>query len=414
MSELGSASGEGLALRPGVGGKPEVELLLRRTLEQVLAVGSPPVRRLSYARTSVAFRVADSGDPVTLLLDRQPPALASAGEPAEVEIALTPKQVGEFCAGTLPLPAAILRGEVRVRGPVRKYLEVDPILRGLLHDLSGAAQGNGAGTGRVRGSTEMLDASAFDPELLAIETRDVHKRFGHHEVLTGVDLKIPEGVVSVVLGPSGTGKSVLLQHVIGLTPADRGDVLVRGRSLGRMSRSQLLALRAEMGVMFQDGALFTAMTVYDNVAFPLRQHTDLRERQIREIVMDRLATVGLTAAARKMPNELSGGMRKRAGLARALVLDPGVLLCDEPDSGLDPVRTAMLGELLLAQHAQLGGTILVITHDVALARRISDHIAILWKGKVLEAGMTQEILASDTEFVRQFLAGETLGPLGMD
>jgi phospholipid/cholesterol/gamma-HCH transport system ATP-binding protein len=130
--------------------------------------------------------------------------------------------------------------------------------------------------------------------------------------------------------------------------------------------------------------------------------------------MDRLASVGLSDAAGKMPNQLSGGMRKRAGLARALVLDPGVILCDEPDSGLDPVRTAMLGALLLEQHAQLGGTILVITHDVALARRISDHIAILWRGKVLEAGMTREILESDTDFVRQFLSGETIGPLGMD
>jgi phospholipid/cholesterol/gamma-HCH transport system ATP-binding protein len=242
----------------------------------------------------------------------------------------------------------------------------------------------------------------------------LHKRFGAHHVLTGVDLKIPEGVVSVVLGPSGTGKSVLLRHIIGLMRGDAGEVIVRGRRLSRMSRSQLLALRAEIGVMFQDGALFSTMSVYDNVAFPLRQHTDLDEAEIREIVMEHLSSVGLVNAAGRMPSQLSGGMRKRAGLARALVLDPGVVLCDEPDSGLDPVRTAMLGELLLEQHAELGGTILVITHDVALAKRISDHISILWNGKVLEAGATEAILESDSDFVRQFLEGETSGPLGMD
>jgi phospholipid/cholesterol/gamma-HCH transport system ATP-binding protein len=233
-------------------------------------------------------------------------------------------------------------------------------------------------------------------------------------VLKGVDLKIPEGVVSVVLGPSGTGKSVLLQHVIGLMGSDEGEVIVRGRPLSRMSRSQLLALRTEIGVMFQDGALFSTMNLFDNVAFPLRQHTKLGEKLIREVVMDRLSTVGLADASGKMPNQLSGGMRKRAGLARALVLDPGVLLCDEPDSGLDPVRTALLGDLLLEQHAQIGGTILVITHNVMLATAISDHISILWNGKIVEANMTEVILESGTDFVRQFLAGETRGPLGMD
>jgi phospholipid/cholesterol/gamma-HCH transport system ATP-binding protein len=253
-----------------------------------------------------------------------------------------------------------------------------------------------------------------DPDLLAIETRDLHKSFGSQQVLTGVDLKVPEGVVSVVLGPSGTGKSVLLQHVIGLMRADSGDVIVRGRPLSRMSRSEILSLRTEIGVMFQDGALFSTMNLYDNVAFPLRQHTKLNERGIREVVMERLSAVGLADAAHKMPNELSGGMRKRAGLARALVLDPGVLLCDEPDSGLDPVRTALLGELLLEQHAQIGGTILVITHNVLLARAISDHISILWQGKVIEADMAETIMESGTDFVQQFLRGETRGPLGMD
>jgi phospholipid/cholesterol/gamma-HCH transport system ATP-binding protein len=288
---------------------------------------------------------------------------------------------------------------------VRRYLEVDPILRGLLSRERGD---------RVSAARRTNGATAIDPDLLAIETRDVHKRFGAHRVLEGVDLRIPEGVISVVLGPSGTGKSVLLQHVIGVLRPDAGDVLIRGRALSRMSRAEILALRREIGVMFQDGALFSAMNVYENVAFPLRQHTDLDEREVREIVEDHLASVGLAGAGDRMPNQLSGGMRKRAGLARALVLNPGIVLCDEPDSGLDPVRTALLADLLMEQHAEYGGTMVVVTHNVMLAKRIADHISVLWRGSVLESGLAEEVLASDKDFVQQFLAGETDGPLGMD
>jgi phospholipid/cholesterol/gamma-HCH transport system ATP-binding protein len=156
------------------------------------------------------------------------------------------------------------------------------------------------------------------------------------------------------------------------------------------------------------------MNVYDNVAFPLRQHTDLNESEIREVVMEHLASVGLAHALGRFPFQLSGGMKKRAGLARALAMDPGIVLCDEPDSGLDPVRVSLLGDLLAEQHGRVGGTMLVITHNIDLARRVSDHISILWQGKVLEAGVTDTILSSDDEFVRQFLAGEARGPLGMD
>ena len=217
-----------------------------------------------------------------------------------------------------------------------------------------------------------------------------------------------------MLGPSGTGKSVLLQHVIGLMKPDAGEVLVRGRRLSRMSRSEIHALRREIGVMFQDGALFSTMNVYDNVAFPLRQHTDLNEREISEVVAERLDAVGLRSARDRFPGELSGGMKKRAGLARSLVLEPGILLCDEPDSGLDPVRTSLLGELLVDQHARYGGTMLVVTHNVPLAKQISEHVSVLWRGKVLESGMADEVFESKTDFVRQFLAGEPQGPLGME
>ena len=385
---------------------------LRDTLERSLRCGFPEVNRLSYANTSVSFRVQGDGERVVALLDQTPPRVADNGAPAEIDIEFGPGQADRFANGELPIPAAVATGCVVVNGPIRKYLEVDPILRRLLaHVSDNQTRGTDAGQRRPGAAAR---SNGLEPDLLAIETRDLHKSFGPHRVLAGVDLAIPAGVISVVLGPSGTGKSVLLKHIIGLLRADSGDVLIRGRPLSRMSHEEMLALRTEIGVMFQDGALFSAMNVYDNVAFPLRQHTDLQEREIREVVMERLHAVGLAEAARKMPSQLSGGMKKRAGLARALVIDPGIVLCDEPDSGLDPVRTALLAELLVDQHEVTGGTMLVITHDVALAKRISEHISVLWRGKVLEDGLTEEILSSDSHFVRQFLAGEAAGPLGMD
>jgi phospholipid/cholesterol/gamma-HCH transport system ATP-binding protein len=403
---LGDSGVQAVADHPG-----SIERELRAALARALSTDSPAVGRLSYARTSVRFRVEGGVEPCTLLLDRRPPTLGGADEPAEIEFALTPSQAQALARGDLAMPEAIVSGAVQGRGPVRRYLEVEPIVRGLLRGprYDDRELSNGFPRADSDGPTPPLD-----PDWLAIETRNLHKSFGSTQVLKGANLKIPEGVVSVVLGPSGTGKSVLLQHVIGLMKADQGQVLVRGRPLAKMSRSQLLTLRTEIGVMFQDGALFSTMNLYDNVAFPLRQHTNLREPEIREIVLDQLQRVGLSHAVSRMPNQLSGGMKKRAGLARALVLEPGIIICDEPDSGLDPVRTALLGDLLLEQHSQLGGTIMVITHNIELATRISDHISVLWGGKVIESEMAREILHSDNQFVRQFLAGETRGPLGMD
>jgi phospholipid/cholesterol/gamma-HCH transport system ATP-binding protein len=252
-------------------------------------------------------------------------------------------------------------------------------------------------------------------DFLAIETRDLYKSFGpNSSVLKGASLRVPEGTTSVVLGPSGTGKSVLIKHILGLMKGDSGDVLVHDRPLSRMSRSEILGLRRNIGVMFQDGALFSSMNVYDNVAFPLRQHTDFKEHEVREIVLEHLRAVGLEDASDLAPSELSGGMRKRAGLARSLVLDPGILLCDEPDSGLDPVRTALLGELLKQRHEEIGGTVLVVTHNIALARLIADHVSLLWQGEIVVSGPAGDVFAADDPFVRQFLAGDTAGPLGMD
>lgn len=248
----------------------------------------------------------------------------------------------------------------------------------------------------------------------AVEFVDVHKAFGRNEILKGLNMGLPEGKISMILGPSGTGKSVCIKHMVGLLYPDAGDVLVHGESVPHMTDDELFAMRKKFGVLFQDGALFGSMNLFDNVAFPLRQHTDKGEAEIKEIVMRRLGEVGLADAGDKAPNELSGGMRKRAGFARALVLDPSIVLFDEPDSGLDPVRTALLCELIQEVHEENGGCYCVITHDIMSARRVAEYICVLWKGRIVEAGPAEELFDSDNAFVRQFLGGQATGPLGME
>jgi phospholipid/cholesterol/gamma-HCH transport system ATP-binding protein len=258
-----------------------------------------------------------------------------------------------------------------------------------------------------------------------VEFIDTHKAFGSNPVLNGLNMVLPEGQVSMIIGPSGTGKSVCIKHMVGLLMPDAGDVIVHGQSVPAMPDDQLFEMRKKFGLLFQDGALFGSMNVFDNVAFPLRQHTDKSEEEIASIVVRRLGEVGLGGDVWKMPNELSGGMRKRAGFARALVLEPDILLFDEPDSGLDPVRTALLSRLIVDVHrdmveeAQEKGklhmpTFAVITHDVMTARRIGDYINVLWKGRLVDAGPSEEMLNSENPFIRQFLGGEADGPLTMD
>jgi phospholipid/cholesterol/gamma-HCH transport system ATP-binding protein len=259
-----------------------------------------------------------------------------------------------------------------------------------------------AGLNRPHGSTD------------AVEFIDVMKSFGRNTILNGLNLGIPDEQISMILGPSGTGKSVCIKHMVGLLYPDEGDVLVHGQSVPNMQDDELFGMRKKFGVLFQDGALFGSMDVFDNTAFPLRQHTDKGEDEITEIVTRRLAEVGLQGAMDKMPNELSGGMRKRAGFARALVLDPDIVLFDEPDSGLDPVRTALLCELIQEVHEENGGAYVVITHDIMSARRVADFISVLWKGRIVESGPASELFNSDNQFVRQFLSGEAQGPLGME
>ncbi len=259
----------------------------------------------------------------------------------------------------------------------------------------------------------------------AVEFIDTYKAFGRNRILRGLNMGLPEGMVSMILGPSGTGKSVCIKHMVGLLYPDEGDVLVHGESVPNMPDDNLFEMRKKFGLLFQDGALFGSMNIFDNTAFPLRQHTEKGEDEIEHIVMRRLSEVGLGNASDLMPNELSGGMRKRAGFARALVLEPDILLFDEPDSGLDPVRTALLGELILEIHRDMMEdakkaqkerlpTFAVITHDIMSARRVADYINVLWKGRIVEAGPAEDMLNSENPFIRQFLAGESQGPLTMD
>jgi phospholipid/cholesterol/gamma-HCH transport system ATP-binding protein len=248
----------------------------------------------------------------------------------------------------------------------------------------------------------------------AVEFIDCYKSFGKAHILRGLNMGLPEGMVSMILGPSGTGKSVCINHMVGLLYPDEGDVLVHGESVPNMADDDLFEMRKKFGLLFQDGALFGSMNLYDNVAFPLRQHTEKGEDEVEDVVMRRLDEVGLGSAREKMPNELSGGMRKRAGFARALVLEPQIVMFDEPDSGLDPVRTALLCELIREVHAENGGCYLTISHDLNTARRIADFLAVLWNGKIVESGPKEELFDSENAFVAQFLAADVTGPLSMD
>ena len=262
-------------------------------------------------------------------------------------------------------------------------------------------------------STE-LDLSDEGEGNWSVVAKDVHKRLGGVPVLNGLNVAIPDETITVVLGPSGTGKSVLIKHIIGLMFPDAGDIVVHGQSVPSLTMPDLLALRQRIGVLFQDGALFGSMSVFDNVAFPLRQHTDTSEAQIGKVVTERLTDVGLADAVDDLPSQLSGGMRKRAGFARALVMEPDIVIFDEPDSGLDPVRTALLCDLIQEMHGIHGGTYIVVTHNIASARQIGEYIALLWRGRIVEAGDAERMFSSDNAFVHQFLSGSAEGPLTMD
>jgi len=237
-----------------------------------------------------------------------------------------------------------------------------------------------------------------------ISVRDLYRSFGEHEVLSGLNLDIEAGTTSVILGGSGSGKTVLIKHMIGLLKPDRGEVLVEGEDIVPLGDRELERVRRKFGMVFQGSALFDSMSVYENVAFPLREHTDLSEREIRERVAGKLALVDLHGIEEKYPADLSGGMRKRVGLARAIVRDPKIVLYDEPTTGLDPITTDYVDDMILTAKRRLGVTSVVISHDVASSFKVADRIAFLYDGKIVAHSPPAELRRSTHPVVERFLS----------
>ncbi|HBL22647.1 MAG TPA: ABC transporter ATP-binding protein [Deltaproteobacteria bacterium] len=240
-------------------------------------------------------------------------------------------------------------------------------------------------------------------DAIAVTIRDLHKSFGSQKVLDGIDLEVETGKITVIIGKSGGGKSVLLKHIIGLLKPDSGEIWIDGTEITHLREKELNAVRKKFGMLFQEAALFDSMNVYENVAFPLREHTHLTEKEIEQVVGERLSQVGLSGFAEKMPGELSGGMKKRVGLARALVLDPDMILFDEPTSALDPIISLTILDLIKETQLNLRKTYIVISHDILGMFRIADKVAMLYDGRIIEHGTPLEIRSSTREETREFL-----------
>ena len=247
-----------------------------------------------------------------------------------------------------------------------------------------------------------------------ISLRGVTKRFGSHTVLKDITFDVPRGKTTAVLGPSGTGKSVLLKNIIGLLRPEEGQIYIDGEPIVGIPHKEMLRIRRKFGVLFQDGALFGSMDIFDNIAFPLREHTDKGEKEIKALVLEKAEMVGMVAHLGKLPAEVSGGMRKRAGLARALILDPEIVFFDEPDSGLDPVRVAYLDELVCSVQKETGCTFFIITHNIESVKRTADYIGMLYRSSLVRFGPAEEMFTSQRALVKQFLAGSSDGPISMD
>jgi phospholipid/cholesterol/gamma-HCH transport system ATP-binding protein len=244
-----------------------------------------------------------------------------------------------------------------------------------------------------------------------IEIRGLKKRLGSKQVLDGIDLDVPNGQTLVVLGPSGTGKSVLLKHILGLMTADAGSILVDGEEIVGKSERELHPIRQRFGMLFQGAALFDSMTVEENVGLALREHQRLPDDEVRRRACERLEWVGLEGISDAKPSSLSGGMRKRVGLARAIIMDPQFILYDEPTTGLDPITAEGIDDLIRDMQRRLGVTSIVVTHDLKSAFKVGDGFAMLYGGKVVFYGAADEVRNTRNPYVRQFIEGSSQGPI---
>ena len=235
--------------------------------------------------------------------------------------------------------------------------------------------------------------------------------FDRRPVLKGIDMRVPRGRMVAIMGASGSGKTTLLRIIGGQLKATEGDVRIAGKSMRYMDSAGLYALRRRMGMLFQFGALFTDMSVYENVAFPIREHTDLPERMVRDLVLMKLEAVGMRGAQRLMPSELSGGMARRVALARAVVLDPLLVMYDEPFAGLDPIAMAVIGTLMRKLNDALGATSIVVSHDVMESMQIVDYLYVIADGVIVGEGTPDEVRRSGLPYLRQFVQGEIEGPV---
>ncbi len=243
-----------------------------------------------------------------------------------------------------------------------------------------------------------------------VQLANIYKRLGDEQVLAGLNLSVPRGETLVIMGRSGAGKSVILKHMIGLMAPDRGEVYFDGRQLDTLKHAELQQVRRRIGMLFQGAALFDSMTVAENVSLSLRKHTRMSEGEIREVVRAKLAAVGLSGVEEKMPAELSGGMRKRVGLARAIAMDPELVLYDEPTTGIDPITADAIKNLILDTRRQFGVTSVVVTHDVSNALKLGTLISLLVDGRIIFSGTSSEVKSTDNPYVRQFLEGSAEGP----
>ncbi|HHT9129800.1 MAG TPA: ABC transporter ATP-binding protein [Candidatus Brocadiaceae bacterium] len=246
-----------------------------------------------------------------------------------------------------------------------------------------------------------------------IEVVDLYKSFNGYDVLRGVNLKVEEGQSLALIGGSGKGKSVLLKHIIGLVKPDRGKILIDNQDISRLRGKAFKQLKERCGIVFQGGALFDSLTVFENIAFPLREKTKMKTQQIRDVVFTELARVGLSGAENKYPAEISGGMKKRVALARCLVMNPEIVLFDEPTTGLDPLISKAIHKLIRECQKSLNYTAIIVTHEIPAIFSLVDRVAMLFDGKILAIGTPEEIQASKNPVVHQFIHGELEGPISL-